>query len=257
MNSTKNQLETLLHKALTEPGWRPEFFRVLLASEVWVPGCAIAQDAENQQSILDLQHWEKRDTSQIIPFFSSQQALAQVTDEQQPFIVMPVRALFEMTLGETLFLNARLPQGKEFTPQEIRRLLEGDADPHSEQQIIQGGIPLLLSTLVRPPDFLIEPLINLFQELKTVKRAFICQVKEQQQQKPNLLIGIEIQGDVDTIIQATGSVASDALPEDEPVDICQVIDNDPGISHFMITHILPFYQRRWGSFLRDFQNRII
>lgn len=36
---------------------------------------------------------------------------------------MPVRTLFEMTLGETLFLNAKLPTGKEFMPREISLLM--------------------------------------------------------------------------------------------------------------------------------------
>jgi hypothetical protein len=37
-----------------------------------------------------------------------------------------------------------------------------------------------------------------------------------------LLIGIEADGDIDEIIQAAGSVATDTLPGDEPIDICQV-----------------------------------
>lgn len=43
---------------------------------------------------------------------------------------MPVRTLFEMTLGETLFLNAKLPTGKEFMPREIS-LLIGEGNPLS------------------------------------------------------------------------------------------------------------------------------
>ena len=72
------------------------------------------------------------------------------------------------------------------------------------------------------------------------------------------VIGIEAEGDIEAIIQTTGSVATDTLPGDEPIDICQVVEGEKGISHFMIAHITPFYEKRWGSFLRDFkQNRII
>ena len=60
------------------------------------------------------------------------------------------------------------------------------------------------------------------------------------------------------LLQATGSVATDTLPGDEPIDICQVKKGEKGISHFITEHIAPFYERRWGGFLRDFkQNRII
>ena len=64
--------------------------------------------------------------------------------------------------------------------------------------------------------------------------------------------------DIDDIIQAAGSVATDTLPGDEPIDICQVTKGEKGISHFITEHITPFYERRWGGFLRDLKtNRII
>jgi hypothetical protein len=53
-------------------------------------------------------------------------------------------------------------------------------------------------------------------------------------------------------------VATDTLPGDEPIDICQVKKGEKGISHFITEHITPFYERRWGGFLRDLKTtRII
>ncbi|MDU7374431.1 MAG: enhanced serine sensitivity protein SseB C-terminal domain-containing protein, partial [Klebsiella michiganensis] len=90
------------------------------------------------------------------------------------------------------------------------------------------------------------------------KRAFLCSIKDSADAPANLLIGIEAEGDIEEVIHATGSVATDTLPGDEPIDICQVVEGEKGISHFMIAHITPFYEKRWGSFLRDFKhNRII
>ncbi len=71
------------------------------------------------------------------------------------------------------------------------------------------------------------------------------------------MIGIEAEGDIEAIIQTTGSVATDTLPATNR-SIFAVVEGEKGISHFMIAHITPFYEKRWGSFLRDFkQNRII
>lgn len=69
---------------------------------------------------------------------------------------------------------------------------------------------------------MIDSLTTLFKTIKPVKRAFICSIKENEEAQPNLLIGIEADGDIEEIIQATGSVATDTLPGDEPIDICQV-----------------------------------
>lgn len=258
MSETKNELETLLEQAATEPAHRPAFFRTLLESTVWVPGTSANGDAVDADSALDLQHWEKDDGTSVIPFFSSLEALQQAVEDEQAFVVMPVRTLFEMTLGETLFLNAKLPTGKEFTPREISHLVGEEGNPLSSQEVIEGGQTLLLSEVAEPPAQMIDSLTTLFKTLKTVKRAWLCSLKESPEAQPNLLIGIEAIGDIDAIIQAAGSVATDTLPGDEPLDICLVTEGEKGVSHFIMAHVTPFYERRWGSFLRDFKtNRII
>ena len=105
---------------------------------------------------------------------------------------------------------------------------------------------------------MIDSLTTLFKTLKTVRRAFLCSIKDSADAPANLLIGIEAEGDIEEVIQATGSVATDTLPGDEPIDICQVKKGEQGISHFITEHITPFYERRWGGFLRDLKtNRII
>ncbi len=222
MSETKNELEDLLEKAATEPAHRPAFFRTLLESTVWVPGTAAQGEAVVEDSALDLQHWEKEDGTSVIPFFTSLEALQQVVEDEQAFVVMPVRTLFEMTLGETLFLNAKLPTGKEFMPREISLLIGEEGNPLSSQEVLEGGESLILSEVAEPPAQMIDSLTTLFKTIKPVKRAFICSIKENEEAQPNLLIGIEADGDIEEIIQAAGSVATDTLPGDEPIDICQV-----------------------------------
>ncbi|MCE1394329.1 enhanced serine sensitivity protein SseB [Enterobacter bugandensis] len=258
MSDTKNELETLLEQAATEPAHRPAFFRTLLESTVWVPGTAAEGEQVVEDSALDLLHWDKDDGTSVIPFFTSLEALQEAVEDEQAFVVMPVRTLFEMTLGQTLFLNAKLPTGKEFTPREISHLIGEEGNPLSTQEVLEGGETLLLSEVAEPPAQMIDSLTTLFKTLKPVRRAFLCSIKESADEKPVLLIGIEADGDIDDIIQAAGSVATDTLPGDEPIDICQVTKGEKGISHFITEHITPFYERRWGGFLRDLKtNRII
>jgi len=251
MNEINQRLEEVLKLAATEPAHRPEFFKLLLDASVWVPG----ESAE--QADVSLTHWEKEDGTSIIPFFTSESALQQAVTEEQPFLVMPVRTLFAMTQGETLFLNPKLPVGKEFSPVEIGNLLREEGNALSQQTVLEGGTTLLLSEIAEPPAQVIASLTQLFAKHKQVRRAWVAHIKESAEQQPNLLIGIEADSDIETIIQAAGSVATDTLPEDEPVDICEVVDND-NISHFFTAHITPFYERRWGSFLRSLkQDRIL
>ncbi len=77
-------------------------------------------------------------------------------------VVMPGRTLFEMTLGETLFLNAKLQTGKEFMPREIRLLIGEEGNPLSSQEVLEGGESLILSEVAEPPAQMIDSLTTLF-----------------------------------------------------------------------------------------------
>lgn len=254
MNHTNQRLEEVLKLAATEPAHRPEFFSLLMAASVWVPGEQKHTDPEPAE--VDLQHWEREDGTSIIPFFTSLTAMEQAVTSAQPFLVMPVRTLFTLTQGETLFLNPKLSSGKEFSPREITRLLDESGNALSQQSVLEGGISLLLSEIAEPPEQVIASLNQLFAKYKQVRRAWVAHIKEAPQDRPNLLIGIEADSNIENIIQAAGSVATDTLLDDEPVDICEVVEDEKGISHFFIAHIMPFYERRWGSFLRDMKKNI-
>ncbi len=51
---------------------------------------------------------------------------------------------------------------------------------------------------------MIDSLTTLFKTIKSVKRAFICSIKENEEAQPNLLIGIEADGDIEEIIRSDG-----------------------------------------------------
>lgn len=246
------RLEEVLKLAATEPAHRPEFFTLLMEASVWVPGSATSEQLDASTPV-ELQHWEKDDGTSVIPFFTSEAAMAEATEGEQSYVMLPVRTLFEMTQGETLFLNPKLPAGKEFSPREIAHLLGEEGNALSQQTVLEGGTSLLLSEVAEPPAQMIDSLTQLLSKYKQVRRAFVAHIKEHADDQPNLLIAIEADSDVDTIIRAVGAVATDTLLEDEPVDICQIVEGEKGISHFFTAHITPFYERRWGSFLREFK----
>ncbi|QGY30178.1 enhanced serine sensitivity protein SseB [Pantoea cypripedii] len=247
-----NRLEEVLKLAATEPAHRPEFFQLLLEADIWVPGESSAQQFDATTPI-DLQHWEKEEGGSVIPFFTSEQAMSAAIKDEQAYLRLPARTLFEMTLGETLFLNPKLPVGKEFSPGEIAHLLGEEGSALSQQTVLEGGHALLLSEVAEPPAQMIDSLTQLFAKYKQVRRAYIASIREQAGDAPNLLIGIEADSDIEQIIQAAGSVATDTLTDDAPIDLCEVVSGEHGVSHFFTAHITPFYERRWGSFLRDFK----
>lgn len=175
-------------------------------------------------------------------------------DQRSVVLALPARSLFELTQGATLFLNPRLPYGKEFLPQEVEHMLSGEGHGFVQQRVVEEETEVQLSQPADLPVQMIDSLTQLFPKYRQVRRAFLAQIQEAGEQEPHLLIGLEVDvDDVEEVIRAAGSVASDTLPDERPVDLCLVKEGEPGISHYLTKHTTPFYERRWGSFLRDFK----
>jgi hypothetical protein len=256
----ENELERLLKLAVTEPAHRPAFFRELLDATVLILGDSEQVQhggdiALNADTPVNIQHWEKQDGGSIIPFFTSVDVLQKAVEDEQPFIAMPARVLFEITQGADLFLNPKAEYGKEFYPEEVAMLLATGGVSKPAERYIDKDTQILLGQPEEYPSAMIDALTTLFSQRKPVRRAFLALMHDQAvDEKPNLLVGLEVdgeQGDVEALINEAGSVASETAPNDEPVDFCLVSEKERGVSHYLITHTQPFYQRRWGSWLRN------
>ncbi|MCR0996732.1 enhanced serine sensitivity protein SseB [Serratia rubidaea] len=255
-----NELERLLKLAVSEAAHRPAFFRELLESTVYILGDGEQVQQEGNITLdadtpVDIQHWEKQDGSSVVPFFSSLRLLQQAVEDEQPFIAMPARVLFEITQGAELFLNPKAEYGKEFYPEEVAQLLANGGVSKPVEHYIDKDSQILLGQPEVYPAAMVDALTTLFSQRKPVRRAFLALMHDRAlDEKPNLLVGVEVDGDaaeIDALIQEAGSVASEALADDEPVDFCLVSEKERGVSHYLIAHTQPFYQRRWGSWLRN------
>ena len=262
----ENELERLLRLSVTAPAWRPAFYQTLLESTVFVLGDAGQDDAEKQGSVaitagseLNVLHWEKQDGSSIIPFFSSvevlEKASAGESPDEQAFVALPARVLFEMTQGEELFLNPKSEYGKEFYPSEVTLLLSNGGLNAPSELVLDKESQLLIGQPEEYPSAMIDALTTLFTQKKPVRRAFMALIHDKTvDDQPNLLIGVEADGDeqeIDALIREAGNVAAETSPDDRPVDFCIVCEKERGISHYLISHTQPFYQRKWGSWLRN------
>src|SRR5437879_2012036 len=127
MQNSQNPLEIALARAANEPASRPEFYKILLESEIYVLGHTEvpgdgrrAIPAGTKLSIVD---WKKTDGTPVTPFFTSIEALQRGLKEEARFVAMPARSFFEITRGATLVLDPASSHGKEFFPSEIDALL--------------------------------------------------------------------------------------------------------------------------------------
>ncbi|MEZ2793227.1 enhanced serine sensitivity protein SseB C-terminal domain-containing protein [Proteus terrae] len=130
----------------------------------------------------------------------------------------------------------------------------GVSEQFETQEIVSvEGSSLKLSVLEPQPEELTTALSEFFGEHKPIRRAFIVNAQEQDNEESFYLIGLEITGEEEAIAQILPQAAESAfehLEEGQSLDFCFVDKDEKGVSHFMIHHVSPFYQRKLGGFLR-------
>lgn len=244
----ENELERALRRAAAEPAERPAFYRVLLASQVFVLGST--QPAGERGAVLAagsrlaIDHWQKADGSPVLPFFSSLEALRRAIDVEASYVALPARALFEMTLGETLVLDPRSSHGKEFLAHEIEALLATGTNAVASSRVVEKETSVLLGQPANHPTAMVSALATLLAQHPSVKAAYLCLMSTGGSvEPPTLVVGLEGEGDLAVALHEAGCVAADTAPDRAPVDLTVVRRDEGGLSEYFLQSVTPFYRR--------------
>lgn len=245
----ENQLEHLLQSAAADPAARPDFYRALLASDVFVIG-RTDQDAPANApftnpagSQLHIVNFNRPDGSRYIPFFTSIDALRKALDGEHGYISLPCKSLFELTKGTILVLNPGSKYGKAFLPNEIEALLETGSNHRAQRHVAKQDTRVLLGQPKDRPQTMLDALSRFFSTHPDVEAAYMCQMSDPASNsgRPSLLIGIRMAGESMQIYTGAGQIAADTAPANMPVDLVRVTDSDEGISGYLTTQTEPFY----------------
>jgi len=243
-------LEIALRLATDDPGCRPDFYKALLEAKVFIIQHAGhpregKRRAEAGESIA-IRHWVRDDDSPIIPFFSSLEALQSAITEEVTYMELPAKALFEMTQGAALVLNPNLKYGKEFPPDEIEALLADGVNRIPEQRFTKESNQVLLGQPAQYPEKMVDALTSLFSKRANVKAAYLVLMHDpSHDDKPHLVVGVDADREIESIIREAGTVAADTSPQGEPVDLYRIEESDQdGLSQYFIREVTPFYTRK-------------
>ena len=253
----ENKLEEILRLAANEPAHRPQFCEVLLSSQVFLLGTTgtPSEDGEfvlEAGSKIQIKNWEKADGSPVIPFFSSLEVLKKSINGAESYLSLPVRSFFEMTQGATLVLNPKSSYGKEFVPEEVAHLLSIGVSRAPSKRVIEKETKVLLGQPSDYPSKMVDSITQLLAKHDSVKKAYLAFMHDTSvDEKPHLVVGIEADGDIETVMREVGNVAGDTAPKGEPVDLYRVDENDSGLSKYFINQTKPFYDKKWGSKLKS------
>jgi len=240
---SENMLEEALVAAVKNPAAAPNFYRLLLESDLLVMGTVEGQDTGGAAFTLEpggrlaLVTGEKSDGQKFLPVFSSLTRMQAYVKQEAKYLAVNGRALLETTRGAPLVLNPGSDYGKELSPAEVGQLL--DAPVQQE--------PRLVKTIMGEADYpvaLVNALTALFQARPDVQTAWMIQVTfADRGMQPHPLVGIETSGDMASLVQQIQRIAESVVPGME-FDVQRVDRNNPLGMTDALLQAEPFYTNR-------------
>jgi len=245
----ENPLEIALRLAADDPGCRPDFYKALLEATVLIIEHAEhpreGQGTLKEGESISIRNWLRHDGTPIIPFFSSLGALQRAITDEVTYLELPAKALFEITQGADLVLNPSLEYGKEFLANEIEALLSSGVNQVPDRRITEEPTRVLLGQPAEYPEKMVEALVSLFSRRDNVKAAYLALMHDpSRDDKPHLVVGVDADKEIESIIREAGAVAADTSPKGEPVDLYRIQADDDGLSQYFIREVTPFYTRK-------------
>jgi hypothetical protein len=243
----ENALEVALVAAMTDPAARPDFYQVLMRSDLFVidegPGDmragrhTIQKDKQLRVRNVDVEGIPH------VPIFSSPARIGMVVQSQVHYIGMGAPTLFGIFGGNHLVLNPGFPCSKQFTPAEIGALLDGSLFAPRSKEVVQNERQVLLGQPATYPTRLVETLAAFFRRRKEVRAAYLAQwLDPVLGSSAHMLIGIDSKGDFDRLIGEASLVLDQGSKAGDVVDFVRIDNSD--ISRYMIKETKPFYRRK-------------
>lgn len=226
MFEPENDIERLLMRAAIDPAERPGFARILMDAEVFIvlvsESGPIVPGPDGSTTIAEGTRLAMpsaiRGEERLVPFFTS--PLRARTWFAGDHMVAPdrTRDLFARYPDAPFVLNPGSDYGKDFIPQEVKRLLAGHFEDGPQTITLAAEQQVLLGHPSERPEALIAALGRELGALKSVKGAWLMLAMRAGQSEQSWMLGIDHQGSWSDVQAAIGrAVAGDVL-QGRPLD---------------------------------------
>lgn len=236
----ENPLERALVRAMQDAAARPEFYRLLMASNLFVVGEAgrpMPHDgpAELQTDDVLKLAFVERDGRKLHPVFSALSRLRSFTPPDKQYFCLLGRDLFLTTAGAQFVLNPGCDFGKELSPDEISYWLSQLAG-----QRLARGVKRTVAAPQKRPVVLLKALGVLFVN-RQVRSARLVEIREG---RTKLVLAVETDADWRRLRREISAAAQLAAPKFD-FELLQLNRGDRRDAFMrQILAIPPFYVRK-------------
>ena len=187
---SENELEKALVMAAKDPAAAPNFYRLLLDSNLLVMGTAEGREDASEEFALSAGGklnlvTGTKDGAPYLPVFSSLPRMQDFVTQESKYLSIRGRDLLDITRGAPVILNPASEYGKELSAQEVLHLLDGPG----------AGVPQFALD-EEYPAALVETLTSVFGSRADVIAAWMVKVGfSESGGDRHPLIGIELDAD--------------------------------------------------------------
>ncbi len=252
MFESENTLESSLVQAATDPSHRPQFYRDLLGSDIYIitagnESLDLEDGVLKQGARIQVQSTHNKSMDWLC-IFSSLSRLQQYLQTEASYLCLNAKGFFEFTRGANVILNPNLEYGKEFPAPEIESILDGSIFNVNQTYTVEEGSHIFLGQPSDYPNALVTALSQFFQKQASVRAAYLAQLfNSELDEPPHLVIGIDTKSDIETVVSKANLILEEVISEKEYIDFFQISYNDTDFSRYMLQETKPFYKK---SFLR-------
>lgn len=245
-----NDLERSLMKAASDPAHRPQFYRDLVQSDIFIVQHGKRPPEKHGRVTLDegmqiqIENIEYQGKPHI-PIFSSLPRLQATISGEVAYLGINTLEFLKITLGSGLILNPGSDYGKEITPAEAASIVDGSLWQPNERFIQQKEAEVLIGQPKNYPSELVEALTRLFKKNKKVKRAWVAHFfNPERDEKPHTLVAVDVTDGFEEVASEAGIVVRNVTIPDPPVDFLPITGRQ-GIEDYFVKDTKPFYTRRF------------
>lgn len=181
-----SKIDQLLEQALADKCLEPTFFRALL--DVIVYAHVPKHDDTGRIRFIQFVTPEGRT---VLPFFTDEFQAEQSSSNTVKTLMLSGRQLMEATRGATLMLNPNKTPCTLY-PEEIAALLDHGDVVVMESEVLPE-VQILVGIPEPKPDWLIKPLVSLYQTLEYVSAAYVVEIRlPEAPERSTLLVALAV-----------------------------------------------------------------
>jgi len=243
----ENELEESLVKASSDPAHRPQFYKDFVQSNIFIIQHGEVPEEEGEKTLesgmqLQIQNIEI-EGKLYIPIFSSVPRIQAVINGEVGYLALNALEFLKIVNGSDLVLNPGSEYGKEFTKNEVERIVSGSIWEPSQSYKVEKETKVLIGQPKNYPHELVDALTKYFKTKKEVLSAYLAHFYNPETgDPPHTLVGILATENWDEIVSSSGIIANEVEVPDSPIDFVRMDTEGGNIDYFH--QIEPFYKKK-------------